>query len=131
MAVRIFFTKQPEKAFTTSTNTKFILFFKVPNIMSVYKTGWSVFPCFYLKDPGLNYNFDCFSPYRTARIFPGIILWGFPPTSRAETFFLVFSPLGFLASTVIKLTLLRVFGFTTTINEILFAVFVKDYRTLF
>ncbi len=35
-----------------------------------------------------------------AWVFPGIILWGFPPTSKTETSLIVFS-MGFLASIVI------------------------------
>ena len=53
----------------------------------------------------------------SAWVFPGVILWGFPPTSKTETSFIVFS-IGFLAITVIKFTFVRVKGLTTRINEI-------------
>ena len=33
-----------------------------------------------------------FSPYLTLWVFSGTILWGFPPTSKTENFFIVFSP---------------------------------------
>ena len=67
------------------------------NLTKPRQSGWrSVESCLaiHLWDPSSNptggtisecvYVDWVFSPYWTAWVFPGIILWGFPPTSKTE-----------------------------------------------
>ncbi len=54
-----------------------------------------------------------FSPYLIAWVFTG-----FSSATKTGTSFLVFSPLGFLASKVIRFALLRNLGFTARINKL-------------
>ena len=85
------------------------------------ESGWhnGIFPCLQPLGPQFkshqgHYVDWVFSPYLTALVFPGIFLWGFPPTSKTATSFIVFSPFGFLTSTCrwIKFAFLTAVGFT-------------------
>ncbi len=78
-----------------------------------------VFPCLPPLGPPLPpIQILCGGGHMWSGFSPGRILWGFPPTSKTETSFCVFSPWGFLASIVIKFTFLIILGFTTRlINE--------------
>ena len=71
------------------------------NTHKVVWVGWAgSLPCLpplvpWFKAHLGHYVHSIFSPYPTVWIFSGINLWAFPPRSKTETSFLVFSPSGF------------------------------------